>query len=64
MVSDVSGKSVSYDQRATGNPGLKFREDVRLEGGDVGEIYGEKLEDCPDCGAEWEREGRVTDREI
>lgn len=64
MVSDVSGKSGSCDQRATGNPSLKFRGDVRLEGGDVGEICGEKLEDCPDCGAEWEREGRVTDREI
>lgn len=38
MLSDVSGKSGSCGQRATGNPSLKFRGDVRLEGGDVGEI--------------------------
>ena len=38
MVSDTSGKSGSRGQRATGNPSLKFRGDIRLEGGDVGEI--------------------------
>ena len=38
MLSDVSGKSGSCGQRATGNPSLQFRGDVRLEGGDVGEI--------------------------